>query len=158
MSMETRDQSTETTQYLTFTLAGEEYALSILKVREIIRYDSTLTAVPTMPGWVRGVINLRGSVVPVVDLAVKFGTPSGAITNRTCVVVVEASVNGDPTVAGIIADSVSEVKVLAPGDVEPPPEFGTSIRADLLKGLGKVGARFVLILDIDRVLSTPASV
>jgi purine-binding chemotaxis protein CheW len=156
--MDTQDQSAETTQYLTFSLAGEEYAVSILKVREIIRYDPTLTTVPTMPAWVRGVINLRGSVVPVIDLAVKVGALSGAITNRTCVVVVEASVNGDHTVAGIIADSVSEVKVLAPGDVEPPPEFGTPIRADLLKGLGKVGARFVLILDIDRVLSVPTGV
>jgi purine-binding chemotaxis protein CheW len=145
----------ETTQYLTFSLAGEEYAVSILKVREIIRYDPTLTTVPTMPAWVRGVINLRGSVVPVVDLAVKFGAPSGAITNRTCVVVVEASVNGDHTVAGIIADAVSEVMALSPTDVEPPPGFGTPIRGDLLKGLGKVGARFVLILDIDRVLSAP---
>ncbi|MEW6683649.1 MAG: chemotaxis protein CheW [Nitrospirota bacterium] len=156
--MDTEQAAAETAQYLTFTLAGEEYAVSILKVREIIRYDPTLTTVPTMPAWVRGVINLRGSVVPVIDLAVKLGVPSGAITNRTCVVVVEALVNGDHTVAGIMADSVSEVKVLAPGDVEPPPEFGTPIRGDLLKGLGKIGARFVLILDIDRVLSTPAGV
>lgn len=156
--MDSRDTLPETPQYLTFTLAGEEYAVSILKVREIIQYDPTLTSVPTMPGWVRGVINLRGSVVPVIDLAVKLGAPCGAVTHRTCVVVVEASVNGEQTVVGIIADSVSEVKVLPPGDVAPPPEFGTPVRSDLLKGLGKAGGRFVLILDIDRVLAAPAGV
>lgn len=149
---------TDTTQYLTFTLAGEEYAVNILKVREIIRYDPALTAVPAMPAWVRGVINLRGSVVPVVDLAVKFGTPSRVITNRTCVVVMEASMNGDRTVIGVIADAVSEVLALAPSDVEPPPSFGTSIRGDVLTGLGKIGERFVLIVDVDRVFSTPARV
>lgn len=149
---------TDTTQYLTFTLAGEEYAVTILKVREIVRYDPTLTAVPAMPAWVRGVMNLRGSVVPVVDLAVKFGAPSRVITNRTCVVVMEASVNGDQTVIGVIADAVSQVLALASGEVEPPPSFGTSIRGDVLTGLGKIGERFVLIVDVDRVFSAPARV
>lgn len=146
---------TESIQYLTFTLAGEDYAVDILRVREIIRYDPSLTAVPAMPAWVRGVINLRGSVVPVVDLSVKFGTSSRAITNRTCVVVMEVCMNGDRTVIGVIADAVSDVLTLAPGDVEPPPSFGTLVRAEVLTGLGKIGERFVLLVDVDRVFSAP---
>ncbi len=150
--------TTEPIQYLTFSLAGEDYAVSILKVREIIRYDETPTTVPTMPAWVRGVINLRGSVVPVVDLAVKFGVPIQPITKRTCVVVMDVSVNGDPSVIGVVADAVSEVTALSAADVEPPPSFGTPIRSDLLKGLGKVGSRFVLILDVDRLLAAQVHV
>ncbi len=153
--MDTAHATSEPTQYLTFSLGGEDYAVGIVKVREIIRYDPTLMAVPTMPSWVRGVINLRGSVVPVVDLAVKFGVPSRAITKRTCVVVMDLSVRGDQTVIGVIADAVSEVTALSATDIEPPPTFGTPIGGDSLKGLGKVGSRFVLILDIDRVLATP---
>ncbi len=143
----------EQTQYLTFALAGEEYAISILKVKEIIEYDAALTKVPNMPPSVRGVINLRGSVVPVVDLALKFGLPERLVTKRTCVVIVEADVGGDHTVMGVITDTVSEVMDLLPRDIEAPPLFGTRVRGDYLKGLGKIGKKFVLILDIDRVLS-----
>jgi len=143
----------EQTQYLTFALAGEEYAISILKVKEIIEYDAALTKVPNMPPSVRGVINLRGSVVPVVDLALKFGLPERPVTKRTCVVIVEAGVGGDHTVMGVVTDTVSEVMGLSPRDIEAPPPFGTPVRGDYLKGLGKIGKKFVLILDIDRVLS-----
>lgn len=148
----------ESTPYLTFTLAGDEYGVNLLKVREIIRYDGAATPVPTMPPWVRGVINLRGSVVPVVDLATLFGMPSRAATNRTCVVVMDVTVHGESVVMGVIADTVSEVRSLAPSDIESPPCFGTRIRGDVLTGLGKVGERFVLMLDIDRVLSLQANV
>jgi purine-binding chemotaxis protein CheW len=148
----------ESTQYLTFTLAGEEYGVGLLKVREIIRYDGVLTAVPAMPPWVRGVTNLRGSVVPVVDLAILFGIPSRAITNRTCVVVMDVVVHGESVVMGVIADTVSEVRSLAPSDIESPPCFGTRIRGDMLTGLGKIGERFILMLDIDRMVSAQARV
>jgi purine-binding chemotaxis protein CheW len=145
----------ETTQYLIFSLGGEDYAVRLPKVREIIRHDTAPTTVPAMPAWVSGVINLRGRVIPVIDLAMKFGVPGGPITKRTCVVVMDVSVNGEHSVIGVIADHVSDVTALSASDIEPPPSFGTTVRSDLLAGLGKVGSRFVLILDIDRVLATP---
>ncbi len=139
-------------QYLCFRLAGEECAIGILRVREIIEYD-TVTKVPAMPPWVRGVMNLRGSVVPVIDLTVKFGLPESPVTNRTCIVIAEVALDGEPAVMGIVVDAVSQVLELSPADIEPPPAFGTSVRVDYLLGLGKFGDRFVLLLDIDRVLS-----
>jgi len=142
----------EQTQYLTFSLAGEEYAIGILRVREILEYD-TLTKVPQTPPCIRGVINLRGSVVPVVDLAVKFGLPATPLTKRTCIVIVEVDLEGTQTVMGVMADAVSQVMDLSPQDIEAPPAFGTRVRVDYLRGMGKVGKRFVLLLDIDRVLS-----
>ena len=141
------------TQYLTFHLAGEEYAVGILQVKEIIAYG-ILTTVPQTPPSIRGVINLRGSVVPVVDLAVKFGLSAGAVTNRTCIVIVEVNLDGEPTVMGIVADSVSQVVDLAADDILPAPSFGTQVRMNFLHGMGKAGARFVLILNIDKVLSS----
>ena len=144
----------EQSQYLTFYLAGEEYAIGILQVKEILEYD-TLTKVPQTPASVRGVINLRGSVVPVVDLAAKFGLPPSPVTKRTCIVIVEVDLDGQRTVMGVLADAVSQVMDLGPTDVEPPPAFGTAVRVDYLQGMGKVGKKFVLILDMDRVLSAP---
>ncbi len=140
-------------QYLTFFVAGEEYAIGILRVKEILEYQ-TVTRVPTTPAWIRGVINLRGSVVPVVDLAVKLGLPESAITRRTCVVIVELVLDGEPAIMGVVADVVSQVVDLGPADIEAPPAFGTRIRVDCLQGMAKAGAKFVLILDVDRVLST----
>lgn len=151
--MDAAKDAIEQTQYLTFTLGGEEYAVSILKVKEIIEYDEHLTKVPTMPASVRGVINLRGNVVPVVDLAIKLGLPERPITKRTCVVIAEVDVETDHVVMGLIADTVSEVIGLTGSDIEPPPAFGTRVRADYLKGLGKIGKRFILLLDLDRVLT-----
>ena len=151
--MSEKRTSTEETQYLTFHLAGEEYAIGILRVREIIPYG-TLTKVPQAPISIRGVINLRGSVVPVVDLACKFGLPASPVTARTCVVIVEVSVDEETTVMGIMADSVSQVIELAPGDILPAPPFGAPVRMDFLSGMGTAGNKFVLILDIDKVLST----
>lgn len=140
------------TQYLAFFLAGDECAIGILRVKEIIEFDS-VTRVPATPPWVRGVMNLRGSVVPVIDLAVKFGLPPSTVTRRTCIVVVETDLEGERVVMGVMADSVSQVLDVAPEDVEPAPAFGTSVRVDYLLGLGRLQDRFVLLLDIDRVLS-----
>jgi len=152
--MSTVQAAVEQTQYLTFYLAGEEYAIGILQAKEILEYD-TLTKVPQTPPSIRGVINLRGSVVPVVDLAAKFGLPPSTVTKRTCIIIVEAGLEGRRTVMGVLADAVSQVMDLAPEDIESPPAFGTAVRVDYLQGMGKVGKKFVLILDVDRVLSAP---
>lgn len=139
-------------QYLTFQLAGEEFAFGILRVKEILEYD-TITRVPNAPATVRGVINLRGSVVPVVDLALLFGLPATAVTRRTCIVIVEARVDERDLVMGVLADAVSQVIDLGPDAIEPPPAFGSRVRVEYLTGMGKLDARkFVLILDIDRLL------
>jgi len=139
-------------QYLTFLLADEEYAVGVLRVKEIIEFDS-ITHVPSTPAWIRGVINLRGGVVPVVDLAVKLGLPERPITRRSCIVIVETQLAGERALMGVIADAVSQVVDIPPSEVEPPPAFGTRIRVDFLSGMGRAGKKFVLMLDIDRVLS-----
>lgn len=138
-------------QYLTFQLAGDEYAFGILRVKEILEHD-TITRVPNAPAAIRGVINLRGAVVPVVDLAARFGLPATAVTKRTCIVIVEVQVGEDEIVMGVLADAVSQVIDLAAADIEPPPPFGAKVRVDYLVGVGKLDKRFVLILDIDRLL------
>lgn len=139
-------------QYLTFLLADEEYAIGILRVREIIEYD-TLTRLPSAPRDVRGVINLRGSVVPVVDLSVRFGLPERVPTRRTCIIIVEVAMHGEDVVMGILADAVSQVVDLGADDIEPPPPFGTRARMEHLAGMGRSGNKFVLILNIDAILS-----
>lgn len=138
-------------QYLTFQLAGEEYAINILRVKEIIAYGP-LTTVPQTPPSIRGVINLRGNVVPVVDLALKFGLNASLVTSRTCIVIVEANMDGERTVMGIIADSVSQVVELSAENILPAPAFGTQVRMNFLQGMGKAGVKFVLVLNIDKVL------
>ncbi len=145
-------QLVEQSQYLTFFIADEEYAVSIVRVKEIIQYD-TLTKVPKTPHWIRGVINLRGGVVPVIDLAVKFGLPETAITSSACIVITEVDIEGEISVMGVLADAVSQVIELRPEDIEPTPAFGTRINVDYLVGMGKAGKKFVLMLDIDKVLS-----
>ena len=142
----------ESTQHLTFALADDEYAISVLRVKEIIRHD-TVTQVPATPAWVRGVVNLRGGAVPVVDLAVKFGMTERPVTPRTCIVVVETLLNGKETVMGLMADSVSQVLDIPASEIQAPPSFGTRVRVDYLKGMGRAGAKFVLMLDVDKVLS-----
>jgi purine-binding chemotaxis protein CheW len=144
-------------QYLTFQLAGEEYAVGILRVKEIIAYGP-LTTVPQAPPSVRGVINLRGSVVPVIDLAVKFGLPTSPQTNRTCIVIVEVDLDGEPTVIGILTDAVNQVVELLDKDILPVPAFGSQVRMDFLRGMGQAGTKFVLILDIEKALATAASI
>ena len=148
-------ETTQQTQYLTFHLAGEEYAIGILKVREIIEYGA-LTAVPQTPPFVRGVINLRGHVVPVVDLAIKFGMAQTPITDRTCIVIVEVALADEQAVVGLIADSVSQVIDLTAGEILEPPAFGTQIKADFLHGMANAGKKFFLILDVDKLLAVDA--
>jgi purine-binding chemotaxis protein CheW len=140
-------------QYLAFGLAGGEYAIGILKVKEILQHEA-VTPVPSTPASIRGVINLRGSVVPVVDLAVKFGLPATPVTNRTCILVFEAVLGGVETVLGLVTDSVTEVIELGPDDIEEPPTFGARVHVDYLIGLGKIANRFVLVLDLEKLLST----
>lgn len=140
-------------QYLTFMIAGEEYAISLLKVKEIIEYD-TVTPVPKTPEWVRGVINLRGSVVPVIDLAVKFRLPASVAGRLTCIVITEVACGGEATIMGVMADSVRQVIDLKPEDVEHPPTFGTRVKVDYLLGMARSGKKFCLILNTEKVLST----
>ena len=140
-------------QYLTFFIRGEEYAAPILRVKEIIEYE-TVTRVPAMPPHVRGVINLRGAVLPVIDLAAKFGHGQTAPSRTTCIVVVETRGSDESLLTvGLLADAVSEVVDIADDAIEPPPPFGTHVRIDFLTGMGKLDGRLVLVLDIDRVLS-----
>ena len=140
-------------QYLSFTIAGTDYGLPILAVKEILQHEEP-TAVPGTPPSIRGVINVRGQVVPVVDLAVKFGKAETVASNRTCILVVEARAGKDRLVVGVLADAVNEVLDLPAGQIEPPPAFGTNVRLDFLTGMGKVGKGFVLLLDADCVLTT----
>ncbi len=139
-------------QYLSFTIAGTDYGLPILKVKEILQFEEP-TRVPGAPASIRGVINVRGSVVPVVDLAVKFGRAETVPTKRTCALVVEAFVAGERLTLGVLADAVNEVLDLPASAVEPPPPFGAGIKLDYLTGMGKVGRGFVILLDLDRLLS-----
>jgi purine-binding chemotaxis protein CheW len=122
-------------------------------VKEIIEY-TTVTKVPKVPQWIRGVINLRGNVVPVVDLAVRFGLEQRPVTKTTCIVIVEVEQDSERAVMGVIADAVNQVIDFAPKDIEEPPAFGTRVRLEYLLGMGKLGKKFALILNIDSVLST----
>ena len=143
----------ETHQYLTFSLAGEMFAVGILYVKEIIEYGE-LTEIPMMPPFIRGVINLRGRVVPVIDLAARFGGKTSEIGKRSCIVIVEVVAGEDRRDLGIIVDAVSEVLEIQPGEIEPAPSFGARIRADFIAGMGKVDGKFVIILKIEQALST----
>ena len=151
-AVETKHEEATAGQYLTFFIAGEEYAASILKVREVIEYD-TVTAVPNTPVWIRGVVNVRGSVLPVVDLGVKFGLPPSTISRFSCIVITEVDSDGDKLTLGVLADSVSRVIEFAPQEIEAPPAFGTRVKIEYLLGLGPIGKKFCQILDIDKVLS-----
>lgn len=142
----------ESGQYLTFLQQGEMFAIGILCIKEIMEYGK-LTTVPLMPDFVSGVINIRGAVVPVIDLSTRFGRPSAEITPRSCIVIIETESDGERVDIGIIVDSVSEVLEIPPTEIEPAPRFGTNIRADFISGMGKVNDEFVIILDISRVLS-----
>lgn len=143
---------TETTQYLTFKLDSEIFALDISQVREVLDYTTT-TKVPRTPDFMRGVINLRGSVVPVVDMRLKFAMPPTEKTVNTCVIIVEINVDSERIVLGALADSVQEVIDLEPGSIEPAPRIGTRLRTDFIKGMGKRAEQFIIILDIEKVFS-----
>jgi purine-binding chemotaxis protein CheW len=144
--------SSEMTQYLTFNLAEEVYALDIGKVREVLDF-TTVTKVPRTPDFMRGVINLRGSVVPVVDLRLKFGMAATEKTVNTCVIITEVTVDDDTTVLGCLADSVQEVLELDQDSISPAPKIGTKLRTEFIKGMGRHDDGFILLLDIDRIFS-----
>lgn len=140
------------TQYLTFTLGGETFAIGILAVKEIIEYTS-LTDVPMMSQSIRGVINLRGAVVTVMDLSVCFGRASTPVSKRTCIIIVEVEGDAGRQVIGVVVDAVNAVLEIADSDIEPAPTFGAHIRNDFIEGIGKIGGRFVILLDIARVFA-----
>ena len=142
----------ETTQFLTFRLEEELFALDIGKVREVLDFTS-ITKVPQTPDYMRGVINLRGSVVPVVDLRLKFGMTMAEKTVNTCVIIVEVDMDGEKVVMGAMADSVQEVLDLEPDHIEPPPRIGTKLNLDFIRGMGKHQEQFLIILDIDKVFT-----
>jgi purine-binding chemotaxis protein CheW len=144
---------TETTQYLTFKLDEEIFALDISKVREVLDF-TTITKVPRTPDFMRGVINLRGSVVPVIDMRLKFGMPATEKTVNTCIIIVEISLDGETTVLGALADSVQEVMDLEPDQIEPAPKIGTKLKTDFIRGMGKRDTNFIMILDIDKVFTS----
>jgi purine-binding chemotaxis protein CheW len=141
------------TQYLTYKLAGEVFAFDISTVREVLDF-TTITKVPKMPDFLRGVINLRGTAVPVVDLRRKFGMPITDVSVDTCVIITEVKVDGEQTVLGVLADSVQEVMDLDPGSIEPAPRIGTGLNTEFIKGMGRRGDRFIILLDIDKVFSS----
>lgn len=142
----------EQLQYLTFLLGGEVFAIGILNIKEIIEYGN-VTNVPMMPEFVRGVINLRGAVVPVIDLAMRFSRPPSPITRRTCIVLIEVETEGERYNIGVTVDAVNEVLEIPASEIEPPPAFGAKIRSDFIGGMGKIAGKFVIILDADKVLS-----
>jgi purine-binding chemotaxis protein CheW len=144
--------ATNQSQYLTFMLSGDVFAIGIMSIKEIIEY-ADLTAVPMMPNSVRGVINIRGAAVPVIDLGVCFGRQSGDVGKRTCIVIVE--VNGDKgrQDVGVIVDAVNEVLDIPRDQIEPPPAFGAAIDTGFIAGMGKVGERFVILIDLNHVLT-----
>jgi purine-binding chemotaxis protein CheW len=140
-------------QYLTFTLGDELFALAIPGIKEIIEFGQ-LTVVPMMPDYVRGVINLRGAVVPVVDLAARFGQPRSKISRRSCTVIIEVQAQDDERqVFGLLVDAVSAVLDIPAEAIEPPPSFGSRIRTDFISGMARIDGRFVIALDVDHVLS-----
>ncbi|HWB53454.1 MAG TPA: chemotaxis protein CheW, partial [Tepidisphaeraceae bacterium] len=139
-------------KYLTFALGKEEYGLEILKVREIIGYMD-ITAVPNTPPYVRGVINLRGQVISVVDLRTRFAMPSAEKTEQTCIIVVEIQSDGRRVCMGIVVDRVSEVLNIPGASIEDAPSFGTNIDTGFIMGMGKINGNVKILLDIDRVLS-----
>jgi purine-binding chemotaxis protein CheW len=144
----------EEKQYLTFMLGGEMFSLSILCIKEIIWY-ANLTEVPMMPACIRGVINLRGAVVPVMDLSNRFGKPSTPVVKSTCIVIVEVptAVEGEHQNMGVVVDSVQAVLEIPTSEIEPAPSFGAKIRPDFIEGIAKVAGKFVILLNVARVLS-----
>lgn len=144
--------SATSSQYLTFTLAEEQYAVEVYDVKEVLEY-TTVTRVPRTQDFMRGVINLRGSVVPVIDLRLKFGMGETQKTIATSIIVMEVEIGGDKVTVGTLADSVQEVIDLDESQIEPPPQIGTRIRTEFIRGIGKQDERFIIILEIDRIFT-----
>lgn len=147
------EDTEQTNQYLTFQLDDEVFALEISKVREVLDF-SDVTKVPQTPEFMRGVINLRGSVVPVVDMRLKFGMTEAEATVNTCIIIVEVIMDDEASVLGALVDSVQEVLDIEPDQIEPPPRIGSKLNTEFIRGMGKHNEQFVIILDIDRVFSS----
>jgi len=143
----------DASQYLTFFLQEEMFGLNIQPIKEICEYGQ-ITAVPMVPSYVRGVINLRGNVVPVIDLPVRFGWESSPVNKRSCIVIIEIDNNGGSMEVGIVIDSVSEVLDIPAANIGAPPSFGAKVRTDFISGMGKIEEEFVVLLNADKVLST----
>ena len=139
-------------QYLTFTVNDELYALNVGNIREVLEFQ-TVTKVPRMPDFMKGVINLRGSVVPVLDLKMKFGLGDTDKTIDTSVIVTEMDMEGEMVVIGLLTDAVNEVLELNEEEIEPTPYMGTKVQSEFIKGMGKKGEDFIIVLDINRILS-----
>jgi purine-binding chemotaxis protein CheW len=139
-------------QYLTFQAGNENLAISILDVKEIIEIN-TITDVPMTPDYIRGVINLRGNVVPVIDLSARLGRQSSEITKRSCIVLVQVEYNEDAQLLGMLVDAVDEILEIPEANIMPPPDFGADIRTDFIQSMGRVGDAFIILLNINRVLS-----
>jgi len=139
-------------QYLTFVLGAETFAIGIMAIKEIIEYSS-LTEVPMMPPYVRGVINLRGAVVPVLDLPVRFGKAASEVTKRTCIVIIEVALGSERHTLGLVVDAVNAVLDIPTREIEPPPAFGASIRTEFIGGMVKVNSKFVILLDVEHALA-----
>jgi purine-binding chemotaxis protein CheW len=147
---------TETAQYITFKLGDESFALNVAQVREVLEV-SQITKVPTAPPYMRGVVNVRGKAIPVVDLRLKFGLPAVAETVHTRIIVIELELDGETTVVGGVADSVHEVIELEPGQINPPPRIAMRWRTELIQGMGRRGDEFIIILDIHEAFASDAA-
>jgi purine-binding chemotaxis protein CheW len=145
--------ATQTTQYVTFRLGDETYAFHVSNTREVVDYTS-ITPIPNTPDWVRGVVNLRGAVIPVLDIKQKFGMSSTQQTTDTCIIVVELAIGHEDHVLGVLADSVQEVFEIERSQIEPAPKFGASISTTYIEGIGHLEDRFFVILDVERVFSS----
>jgi len=139
-------------QHLTFVLSDEEFAIPVMTIKEIIEYGH-LTNVPMVPDFIQGVVNLRGNVVPVISLSSKFGLDVKAIDKRTCIIIMDAQIDGEAVVMGVVVDKVLQVIEIPENNIEPPPTLGATIRTDFIKGMGKLDDNFIIILDIVQVLS-----
>jgi len=144
---------TETSNYITFKLGGELFAINVHRVREVLEI-SRITSVPTAPAYLRGVVNVRGKAIPVVDLRLRFGLPKGVDTVNTRIVVLELELDGEAVVLGGLADSVHEVIEIEPASIEPPPQIAMRWRSEFIQGMGKRGDEFIIILDVDAVFSS----
>jgi purine-binding chemotaxis protein CheW len=142
----------ETNKYLSFKLDNEIYAFDISQVREVLDYTE-ITKVPKMPAFVKGIINLRGGVVPVVDLRIKFDLPSSENTVNRCIIIMDITIDNEKTLIGALADSVQEVMTIEPDFIEPPPKIGTRLNTEFIRGMGKKNDKFIIIIDIDKVFS-----
>jgi purine-binding chemotaxis protein CheW len=146
------DRAGDAPQYLAFSLGAETFAVRILVIKEIIEHRP-LTRVPMMPPWISGVINLRGAAVPVIELSARLGRIPAEVTKRTCIVIVDVTVGDRQQNVGLVVDTVKAVLEIPPGEVEPVPQFGTRIDADLMGGVGKVDGKFIILLDVDHLVA-----